>query len=264
LNDWCKSQDVPIISGIDTRALVKILREKGTTLGKVVVEGSSDIEYDDPNNRNLVAEVSVDKPQIFHPTTTQKRAKIALIDCGVKQNIIRCLVNRGAEVHLVPHNYDVSADDSYDGVFVSNGPGNPEYCSETVETMRKLLMQDRPLFGICMGNLLLGMAAGMSSKKLKFGNRSHNQAVMNMVNGKCSITSQNHGFALDDSKLPEGWMVYYRNIHDESNEGIYHVEKPFRSVQFHPEAAGGPQDTVSFFDEFLEKVDEYKSMNTAK
>lgn len=253
LTEWCIKNDVPAITGIDTRALVKVLRDNGSTLGKIVLgDHKEELEtFYNPNERNLVAEASTKEPVVYNKSG---KYKIALIDCGAKQNIIRCLAELGAEVHLVPYDYDVSKDPSYDGIFISNGPGNPDFCDPTVKVIKKLLQHDRPVYGICMGNLLMGKAAGLSVRKLPFGNRSHNQAVMNMEDSKCYMTSQNHGYALDDSELPDGWKILYKNIHDDSNEGIAHVTKPFKSVQFHPEAKGGPRDTVSFFEDFMEAV----------
>ena len=254
LASWCHGQQIPAIMNVDTRALTQMLRDQGSTLGQIAVDGNQ-VPFTDPNHRNLVAEVSTSTVKVYNRGGD---VKIALIDCGVKQNIIRCLAQRGAEVHLVPHDYDVSKHSEYDGIFISNGPGNPAYCTETVRNIRKLYKQHRPIFGICMGNLLMGEAAGISSYKLQFGNRSHNQPAVNQETGLGVITSQNHGFALDDEVLPAGWKKYFVNINDGSNEGIMHMSKPFRSVQFHPEAKGGPQDTYSLFDTFLADVRTYQ------
>lgn len=169
---------------------------------------------------------------------------------------MRSLVKRGACVTVLPWNFDFNKiSDQFDGIFISNGPGNPNKAIETVHNLRKALTTfNRPIFGICMGNLLLGMAAGLEVKKLRFGNRAHNVPALNMLDGKCQITSQNHGYALKDEVLPTGWRKYFVNVNDGSNEGIIHETLPFRSVQFHPEAKGGPEDTNFLFDEFLSQI----------
>ncbi|ORX91736.1 small subunit of carbamoyl-phosphate synthase [Basidiobolus meristosporus CBS 931.73] len=244
LGEWCARSNIPAISGVDTRAIVHVLRDQGSTLGQLAV-GAHDIEapvteFEDPNQTNLVSQVSTKTPIEYNP---KGDVKIAVVDCGIKQNIIRCLVSRGAHVTLLPWDYDYNKEASkYDGLFISNGPGSPTALGAT------------PIFGICMGNLVLGLAAGLDSYKLRFGNRGHNQPAVNVVNGQCVITSQNHGYALQDNNLPSGWAKYFINANDGSNEGIRHMSKPIRSVQFHPEAKGGPQDTEYLFNEFLEEV----------
>jgi carbamoyl-phosphate synthase small subunit len=259
LGEWCSRHGVPAITGVDTRAIVHILRDQGSTLSKLVVgedavnENFNKISYIDPNVRNLVAEVSTAVPVSYNPYGD---VKIAVIDCGVKNNILRSLVKRGACVTVLPWNFDFNKiSDQFDGIFISNGPGNPTQAMETVNNLRKALATyKRPIFGICMGNLLLGMAAGLGVRKLRFGNRAHNVPALNMLNGKCHITSQNHGFALKDDQFPPSWMKYYVNVNDGSNEGVIHKTLPFRSVQFHPEAKGGPEDTEFLFDDFLDQI----------
>ncbi|KAG9295437.1 hypothetical protein G9A89_013466 [Geosiphon pyriformis] len=259
LGDWCARHGVPAISGVDTRAIVHILREQGSTLAKLDVgeealnDDISHVNFLDPNLRNLVAEVSTRVPYSFNPFGD---IKIAIIDCGVKQNILRSLVNRGASVTVLPWDFDFTKiSDQFDGLFISNGPGNPNKAAETVRILRKTLESyHKPIFGICMGNLLLGMAAGLDVYKLRFGNRGHNVPAIDMTNGNCSITSQNHGYALKDDIMPNGWEKFFVNANDGSNEGIRHISRPVRSVQFHPEAKGGPQDTEYLFEEFLSQV----------
>jgi len=259
LGEWCSRHGVPAITGVDTRAIVHVLRDRGSTLSKLIVgddavnENFSKIPYVDPNEKNLVAEVSTAVPVSYNPYGD---IKIAVIDCGVKHNILRSLVKRGAGVTVLPWNFDVNKiSDQFDGIFISNGPGNPTKAIETVHNLRKALTTyKRPIFGICMGNLLLGMAAGLDVQKLRFGNRAHNVPALNMLNGKCQITSQNHGFALQDDKFPPSWRKYYVNVNDGSNEGIIHKTLPYRSVQFHPEAKGGPEDTDFLFDEFIDQI----------
>ncbi|KAJ1722954.1 Multifunctional pyrimidine synthesis protein CAD [Coemansia erecta] len=255
LAQWCEREGIPAITGVDTRALVHILRGQGSTLGSLSVgaEPAKNIDWVDPNAENLVAQASTDSVRVFNPDGD---VHVALIDCGVKYNIIRSLCDQGARVSLVPWNHAISAElPSYDGIFISNGPGSPSYCTETIEQLRRAFeMYQRPIFGICMGNQLMGLAAGLNAYKLRFGNRGHNQPAVDLTNGRCVITSQNHGYALDDSKMPAGWDRYYVNANDGSNEGIRHLSMPFRSVQFHPEAKGGPLDTAYLFKEFVDQV----------
>jgi carbamoyl-phosphate synthase small subunit len=205
----------------------------------------------------LVQEVSTEIPVSYNPFGD---IKIAVIDCGIKTNILRCLVEKGVAVTVLPWNFDFNKiSDQFDGIFISNGPGDPTKVFKTVENLRVALDTfKKPIFGICMGNLLLGMAAGLPVYKLRFGNRGHNVPALNTRTNKCIITSQNHGYALDDKVMPEGWEKYFVNVNDGSNEGIRHVSKPIRSVQFHPEACGGPLDSNYLFDEFVDQVRSYK------
>jgi len=256
LGEWCTRFGVPAISGVDTRAIVHILRDQGSTLSKLYIGEDPDfskIPYSDPNERNLVSEVSTAVPVSYNPFGD---IKIGVVDCGVKNNILRALVKRGAAVTVLPWNFNFNkVSDQFDGIFISNGPGNPTKVVETVQNVRHALATyKRPIFGICMGNLVLGLAAGLDVYKLRFGNRGHNVPALNVLDGKCQITSQNHGYALQDNVMPNGWTKYYVNANDGSNEGIRHKTLPFKSVQFHPEAKGGPQDTEFLFDEFLSKV----------
>lgn len=247
LDQWLKEEKVPGISGIDTRELTKMLREEGAMLGKIVPEGhDEDFPYYDPNLENQVDIVSC--KEIIRYGHGGKKA--VLLDCGVKHNILRCLVKRGIEVIRVPWNYDFNQLE-WDGLFISNGPGNPSLCGEAVEHIRKAMEGDKPIFGICMGNQLLSLAAGASTYKLKYGHRSHNQPVRKCGTDECFISSQNHGFAVDTDTLPSDWEPYFINMNDGTNEGIRHKTKPFRSAQFHPEASSGPTDTEFMFDDFI-------------
>lgn len=252
LGDWMKSQNIPGIYGVDTRMITKKLREKGSTLGKIIV--NQEVEFYDPNQDNLVDQVSIKEVKRYNEGAD---TKIVLIDCGVKNNIIRNFLNRGVELIRVPWDYDYSTLE-YDGLFISNGPGDPTMCDKTIEHLKKSLQEDKPIFGICLGNQLVGLAAGAQTFKLKYGHRSHNQPVMMAGTKRCFITSQNHGFALDDSKLPADWETYFTNLNDGTCEGIRHKSKPFFTVQFHPEAMGGPVDTEFLFDEFIQVVEKYK------
>lgn len=250
LSDWLREEKIPGIFGIDTRALTKILREEGSMLGKIVPEGQSeDFEIHDPNLENQLEVVSC--KEVIRYGSGDK--KVVLVDCGVKHQIIRCLLKRGVEVIRVPWDYDFNTLE-WDGLFISNGPGNPSLYGTAVEHIKKALEGDKPIFGICMGNQLLSLAAGAKTFKLKYGHRSHNQPVIKCGTTQCFITSQNHGFAVDDSTLPSEWEPYFVNMNDGTNEGIRHKSKPFYSAQFHPEASSGPVDTEFLFDEFISKL----------
>lgn len=250
LSEWLNDEGIPGISGIDTRTLTKLLREKGSMLGKIIIEGNNDADADndfyDPNKENLIAKVSTKKVREFG----KGDKTVVLVDCGTKYNIIRCLVKRGVKVVVVPWDYDFNTID-YDGLFISNGPGNPDLAEATVANLRKAFDSDKPICGICMGNQLLGKAAGAKIFKLKYGHRSHNQPVSQKGSQRCFITSQNHGFAIDQNTLPEEWEPLFINMNDGTNEGIRHKTKPFFSAQFHPEASSGPMDTEFIFDDFI-------------
>ena len=246
LSQWLEEEKIPGVYGIDTRALTKHLREKGSMLGKIIVEGCEDIPFYDPNLENLVAKTSCKDVETYG----EGEKTVVLVDCGTKHNIIRCLTRRGVKVIRVPWNFDFTSID-YDGLFISNGPGNPDMAEETVVNIRKALLMDKPVCGICMGNQLLSKAAGAKTYKLKYGHRSHNQPVLKAGTNTCYITSQNHGFAVDDTTLPEDWEPLFINMNDGTNEGIRHKTKPFFSAQFHPEASSGPKDTEFIFDDFI-------------
>ena len=250
LAEWLKREKIPAITGIDTRRLTKRLRECGVMRGRIVVSVDSEyLENTDYGSINWVEQVSC-KEVVRYNEGAGKR--VVLVDCGVKANIIRCLVNRGVEVIRVPWDYDFNRLD-FDGLFLANGPGDPEQCSKTVEHIRTFLSNPnvRPLMGICLGNQLLARAAGAKTYKLKYGHRSHNQPVQLVGTTKCFITSQNHGYAVDASTLPTEWEPLFVNMNDGSNEGIRHKTMPWFSAQFHPEACSGPTDTEWVFDEFV-------------
>lgn len=252
LADWLKREKVPGITGVDTRELTKVLREHGVMMGKIIFD-------DEPNNIpeanyegvNFVDKVST-KEIIRYNEGAGK--KVVLVDCGVKANIIRCLIERGVEVIRVPWNYDYS-NMEFDGLFLANGPGDPDMCSDAVDIIKKQMSASRkPICGICMGNQLLGKAAGASIYKLKYGHRGHNQPVRLVGTDKCFVTSQNHGYAVDTTTLGNEWKELFVNMNDGSNEGICHKENPWFSSQFHPEACSGPVDTEFMFDKFIEKL----------
>ena len=255
LASWLKREKIPAITGIDTRRLTKVLREHGVMMGRISLtpdpspkgEGSDDTH--DYGSVNWVEKVSC-KEIIRYNEGADK--KVVLVDCGVKANIIRCLIKRGVEVIRVPWDYDFN-ELEFDGLFLANGPGDPEQCGKTVEHIRTFLNNHeiRPCMGICLGNQLLARAAGAKTYKLKYGHRSHNQPVREVGTNRCYITSQNHGYAVDDSTLPEDWEPLFVNMNDGSNEGIRHKTNPWMSAQFHPEACSGPTDTEWMFDEFV-------------
>jgi carbamoyl-phosphate synthase small subunit len=251
LDEWLKEEKVPGLFGIDTRELTKVLREHGAMLGKIVPEGMDEnFEVPDPNKDNQVDIVSC-KEVITYGKKGKKR--VVLVDCGVKNNILRCLIRRNIELVRVPWNYDFNKID-YDGLFISNGPGNPDLCDIAVDHLLTAMQKERPIFGICMGNQLLSKAAGGTIFKLKYGHRSHNQPVRMVGTERCFITSQNHGFAVDDSSIGKDWEPLFLNMNDGTNEGIKHKTKPFFSAQFHPEASSGPTDTEFLFDEFIKML----------
>ena len=253
LGSWLKECKIPGIYGVDTRALTKVLREEGTMLGKIIL-GDEQVEMYDPNRDNLVKQVSIREKKIYG----NGKYRILLIDCGVKYNIIRNLLKRDTTVILVPWDHDISGE-SYDGLFISNGPGDPKQCGATIQNLAGALQQDTPIYGICLGNQLLALAAGADTYKLKYGHRSHNQPVLLAGTDKAYITSQNHGFAIDNDTLPAEWEPLFINLNDNTNEGMRHKNKPFFSSQFHPEASSGPTDTEFLFDQFIDLVAKHKS-----
>jgi carbamoyl-phosphate synthase / aspartate carbamoyltransferase / dihydroorotase len=257
LHMWMKDNGIPGVCGIDTRALTKTIREKGCIPGKIV-QGDREIDisklkFDDINQRNLVQEVSTTTVQIFNPTGYPS---VVAVDCGMKFNQIRCFISRGAKVTVVPWNHDLASIKDMDGLFLSNGPGDPAVCSMTVKNIKTLMSAkpSLPIFGICLGHQLLATAVGCSTYKLKYGNRGHNLPCIHEGTGRCFMTSQNHGFAVDVQTLPNGWAPLFTNANDRSNEGIIHEHLPLFSVQFHPEHTAGPQDLELLFDVFLDVV----------
>jgi carbamoyl-phosphate synthase small subunit len=252
LGDWLKEYKVPGIFGIDTRSLTQLLRENGPMLGKVVAD-DVDVEFYNPDIHNLAAMVSTKEKLVYG----NGKYRVVLLDTGAKYNILRCLLKRDTTVIRVPWDYDFTQEE-YDGIVLSNGPGNPALYEASVNNIRKALQGDKPIFGICLGNQLMGIAAGGSTHKLKYGHRAHNHPVKMVGTDKCYITSQNHGFVLDTDSLDSDWEPYFINLNDNTNEGIRNKKKPFFSTQFHPEASGGPTDTEFLFDNFMDLVKERK------
>jgi carbamoyl-phosphate synthase small subunit len=263
LSEWCAREGVPAITGVDTRAIVTHLREQGSSLGKITIgeeyDADEDEAYDDPANVNLVRKVSTKAP--FHVASPNGNAHVALIDCGVKENIIRSIVSRGASVTCLPYDYPIhKSAHHFDGVFISNGPGDPTHCKVTSDNLRELMATSQiPIMGICLGHQLLAIAAGAGTTKMKYGNRAHNIPALDLSTGKCHITSQNHGYAVDPATLPSDFKEYFTNLNDGSNEGMIHKSRPIFSTQFHPEAKGGPLDSSYLFDAYLESVKKYKT-----
>ena len=258
LAQWLKEEEIVGIEGIDTRELPKILREHGSMPGKITFDGEEDIEFEDPNLVHQVALVST--KEVEHFGNGKKR--VCLVDMGVKQNIIRELLKYDVEITVVPWDYDfndiIDANGervSFDGLFISNGPGDPNLCGKTVEHVREFMKDGKPIYGIFMGNQILSLAAGAKVEKLKYGHRGHNQPVRLMENGKpterCFITSQNHGYAVNNDTIPADWEPLFINMNDGSNEGIRHKTMPWFSAQFHPEACSGPTDTEFIFGQFF-------------
>ncbi len=253
LGEWLKKTGVPALEIKDTRMLTEKLRDEGATLGKILF-GGKDVKFEDPNVRNLVAEVST-KEIVFHePSNPLGRKKtIVIIDCGEKRNMVRRLLARGLFVVVVPWDTDVTElNFSFDAVLISNGPGDPKKVTATINNVKKIIKKGIPTFGICLGNQILTLALGGNTYKLKFGHRSQNQPVVEKGTNKCYLTTQNHGFAVNE--IPKGFTEWFYNANDKTNEGIIHTKLPFMSVQFHPESSPGPLDTDWVFDYFLRKA----------
>jgi len=245
LSAWMSEQGIPGMYGVDTRDLTKKLREKGTMLGKMICE-DTDVEFEDPNLRNLVAEVSVREP-VEYPGGHRK---VIIVDCGVKSSIIRAFTKRDITVLRCPWDYDFLSEKT-DGIIISNGPGDPTKCGTTIGNVRRALSGNTPILGICLGSQILGLAAGALTYKLKYGHRSQNQPCLEVGSRRCYITPQNHSYAVKSDTLPLDWREWFTNNNDRTNEGVIHISKPFFGTQFHPEASPGPDDTEFIFDMFL-------------
>ncbi len=250
LSDWLKEENIPAIYGVDTRKLTKTIREKGAMLGKIIID-NDDVPLYDPNTIDVVKEVTIKEPITYNDN--KKNKKIVVIDCGIKNNIIRNLIRRDLTVIRVPYDYDFLTQ-FFDGLVISNGPGDPKMCTKTIYNIGRALKHEIPTFGICLGNQLMALAAGGNTYKMKYGHRSQNQPCTLVNTKRCYITTQNHGFAVDVKSLGDEWQEYFVNANDGTNEGLRHRTKPFMSCQFHPEGHSGPEDTNFLFDEFVKMV----------
>ena len=247
LSDWLQDEGIPAITGIDTRSLTCHLRERGTMLGQLIFR--EDPGFYDPNTEALAANVSLPEPLRMG----RGNRRIAVLDCGCKKSILRQFLDRGVEILRLPWNHDLRQAD-FDALFISNGPGDPKTCTETIAAVRWALQNQIPTLGICLGHQILALAAGADTYKLKYGHRSQNQPVIENDTQNCLISSQNHGFAVDTNTLPDDWRIWFTNLNDQTNEGIIHRSGQFMSVQFHPEASPGPEDAAFIFDRFLQLI----------
>jgi carbamoyl-phosphate synthase small subunit len=263
LGDWLASEGVPGLYGVDTRALTLHLRERGTVLGKIVMPGQDEPDWYDPSTENIVSLVSRPEPVTYGGNQGAGDLHVGVLDCGVKNNIIRCLLRRGARVTVLPWDQDLQAAE-FDGLLVSNGPGDPEQCQAVAEQLAPLLTGSRPIFGICLGCQILGLAVGGRTFKLPFGHRGQNQPVFETSSGRWAITSQNHGYAVDPNSLPDDWETWFINGNDQTLEGLMLKSGPHRAVQFHPEAVCGPVDTSYLFDAFLDEVRKAKGVDVGR
>ena len=249
LLDWCREQELPIMMDVDTRALAKTLRYKGVTPAVITCKSTPPKKFVDINSKHLVKQVSIKSPVEYGSGDKT----LIVIDCGIKNNILRHLQQLPLKIKRVPFDYDFTRE-NYDAVFISNGPGDPQQCRETIAILEKVLNQGKPVFGICLGAQLMALAIGAKTYKLPFGHRAQNHPCILEGTEKCFLTSQNHGYCIEESSLPNDWRVIFRNLNDKTVQGIEHKTHPFFSVQFHPEAAPGPIDTQWLFDKFYQAI----------
>lgn len=265
---WLKAQNVPILFDVDTRALTKILRDQGVALGAIqAADAAPPSEFPDPNLEHLVQQVSCSQSEIVVSTQpkgfsekslqAERPYQIIAVDCGMKMNILRHLQRFPFHIKRVPFDYDFSEEEC-DGVFISNGPGDPTRCVETIRHVQQFLTRSIPIFGICLGAQILGLAIGAKTYKLPFGHRGQNQPCQNLETGQAVLTSQNHGYAIDEASLPKDWRVSFRHLNDKTVAGIAHTKQPYFAVQFHPESAPGPHDTEFLFEQFYRSIHERK------
>ncbi len=249
LGDWLVAQQIPFIVGVDTRALTRRLRTLGVIPGAITRLSKKPAHFENFSDTDWVKKVAVKEPALYGSGPKL----VIVIDCGVKENIIRELLRYPITIKRVPPDYDFT-NEPFDAVFISNGPGDPVHCTDTIRTIQKVFAQKKPVFGICLGTQLMALAIGAKTYKLPFGHRSHNQPCLEIATGRCYLTSQNHSYAVDETTLPPDWRVNFRNLNDQSVEGIEHTKLPFFSVQFHPEAAPGPLDTTWLFQKFYDLI----------
>jgi len=249
LKQWLERQKVPLLVGIDTRRLTKILRVHGVCTGAIAPLHTSPRSFFDPNKIDLVSEVSIKEPIEYG----NGKKKIIVIDCGMKENILRCLLSFPITIKRVPFDYDYTQEE-FDGIFVSNGPGDPVMCKKTVEILKKVTAKKKPIFGICLGAQIMALSIGAKTFKLRYGHRGHNHPCVHIPSNRCFLTAQNHGYAIDEKTLPKSWDILFRHLNDGTIEGIEHRSLPFFSVQFHPEASPGPTDTLWLFEKFYKML----------
>jgi carbamoyl-phosphate synthase small subunit len=266
LSDWLEHEGVPIVSGIDTRALTQRLREKGTMRGWVFPSGMT---LEDAQSRAQTIDMRAEVFTRVSPAESSRHGagdlNIVLVDVGAKDGILDCLVERGTRVHRVPWHQDIeAAARAADGVLIGNGPGDPQDLEALAMRLRNLIGRYHgPIFGVCLGHQLLARAAGFDTYKLRYGHRGCNQPVQDISSGQCYVTSQNHGYAVDHARSPRDWEPWFVNLNDGTNEGIRLRNRPVFSVQFHPEARPGPQDTEFLFDDFLRLAGSLRRVSAA-
>ena len=258
IQDFLKKYDIPGIAGVDTRALTKILREKGTMNGMITTNENYDLDEVISKLKNykvegVVSKVTCEEKYVLEGTGK----KVALLDLGAKKNIAKSLNDRGCEVTVYPA--DTTADEiiasNPDGIMLSNGPGDPAECTSIIKEIKKLYETDIPIFAICLGHQLMALATGGTTYKLKYGHRGGNHPVKDLQTGRVYISSQNHGYVVDEDKIdPNVAVPAFKNVNDGTNEGLAYVGKNIFTVQFHPEACPGPQDSGYLFDRFLEMM----------
>jgi len=261
---WCQRFNIPLMTGVDTREVTKALRSKGVISGAIVIGGETAVPkaFINMNDTDLVAKVSIKNPIDYFPEGLSEIDKnnlktLVLVDCGMKENILRELRKFKLHIKRVPHDYDFLNKEKtkkIDALFISNGPGDPTICSQSILNIKAAMEKNIPTFGICLGSQLMALAVGAKTYKLKFGHRSQNQPCLELKTDRCFLTSQNHGYAIAEETLPSDWEVTYKNLNDATVQGVAHRVKPFASVQFHPEASPGPVDTFFLFDEWLLKI----------
>ena len=258
LGEWLKKHEIPGIEGVDTRSLTRYLRTRGTVNGRLELE-----EHEKRGLKSISQAKSVnmsESGQIVSLSETKvypgEGPRILVVDTGAKENIVRCLQKQGAHVIRVPYFSDwKSLAHQVDGLFMTNGPGNPtDVANQMVPQVKEFLAREIPIFGICLGHQLLALSVGAKTFKLKYGHRSHNQPVQDLTTMRTYLTSQNHSYAVNPQTLPPDWEPWFTNLNDGSNEGFRHKHKPFRSVQFHPEASSGPRDSMGMFSDFIEDI----------
>ena len=258
IQDFLKKYDIPGIAGVDTRALTKILREKGTMNGMITTNENYDLEEVISKLKNYKVEGVVSKVTCAEKYVLEGTGKkVALLDLGAKKNIAKSLNDRGCEVTVYPA--DTTADEiiasNPDGIMLSNGPGDPAECTSIIKEIKKLYETDIPIFAICLGHQLMALATGGTTYKLKYGHRGGNHPVKDLQTGRVYISSQNHGYVVDEDKIdPNVAVPAFKNVNDGTNEGLAYVGKNIFTVQFHPEACPGPQDSGYLFDRFLEMM----------